>query len=261
MWWHICMWHWPQCGCCLGKCVPGILSYLLCCCWLGELAPSQHQLGEPAPVTAVQRCRLAAEGGEMGVNQASAMQGIGNLTHPKPLPGTAQAEDRHCPAGWMVSLKYWWSQTWQYWGLNQMFKSLWSSNRRIQTKAKLARNMPQTVETCNVFPRCRTHLKEQQKWVKDTGSPRKKSHVSACSSNPAEQFSGRKEDLGSPEAEGFPEMMPAAHAVWLVLTYLTKRSHPLPWAHAGSIPTDATIEAEAWRYHGFCSVCVNKESR
>lgn len=39
------------------------------------------------------------EGTEMGVNQASAVPGVGNLTHPNPVPVAAGAEDRHCPAG------------------------------------------------------------------------------------------------------------------------------------------------------------------
>lgn len=67
--------------------------------WLGEPAPFWHRLGEPAPVRAVQRCHAAVEGTEMGFNQASAVPGIGNLTHPKPVPVAAGAEDRHCPAG------------------------------------------------------------------------------------------------------------------------------------------------------------------
>lgn len=125
----------------------------------------------------------------------------------------------------------------------------------------MARNRPQTVETCNVFLRYIINLKEQQKWVKDMASPSKKSHVTACGSNTAEQVLAGGKDQGPPEAKGFPEMSPAAHGACLVLTYLTKSSHPLFWAHAGSVLTDVTVEAGARRYYGLCGVCVNKESR
>lgn len=82
----------------LGKCELGILPALEMLP-VSEPAPSQHRLGAPTPVTAAQKCCSVAERTEMGVNQAGAMPGLGNLTHPKPVPGAAGTADKHCPAG------------------------------------------------------------------------------------------------------------------------------------------------------------------
>lgn len=74
----------------LGKKELGILPALEIL-QFSELAASQHR--------AVQRCHVAAEGTEMGVNHDSAIPGVENVTHPRPVPVAAGAEDRHCPAG------------------------------------------------------------------------------------------------------------------------------------------------------------------
>lgn len=84
-------------------------------------------------------------------------------------------------------------------------------------------------------------------------SSRKKSHVTSCTPDPAEQV-GRE----PPRTEGFTEITPTACAALLVLTYITKESYPLVRAHTGSILADSSIVAEARRYHGFCNFCVNK---
>lgn len=63
----------------------------------------EKELGILPALDILQLCELAAsqhrEGPEMGVNQDSAIPGIGNLTHPRPMLVAAGAEGRHCPAG------------------------------------------------------------------------------------------------------------------------------------------------------------------
>lgn len=202
-WRHIHVSQWPQCG------------WLAWKVWAGDLTSSGDAAGQwagtlPALAGSTHSSYSGAEMPFCGRGDWNGSQtGVGNLTHPKPVPGAAGTADRHCPAGCGAGrcpLNTGRSRQGNtgHWGLNQILTSLWSSNRGIETKAKLARSRPQTAETYNVFPRYITHLKERQKWVKDTASPRKKSHATACGSDPAEQVSGGERRSGASQSRRVP---------------------------------------------------------
>lgn len=140
--------HWPQCG---------LLAWKA---WAGDLTSSGNTVAQwPSTLPAWARSThssycsaemLCCSRGDWNGSQPGWRKFASSKTSANDSKSWGEALS--CKVlNWMVALKYWQIQT-GHWGLSQIFKSVWSVNTGIQTKAQLAKKRPQTVETSNVFP-------------------------------------------------------------------------------------------------------------